>query len=425
MIIVKGSEKVIFKKRNPIIFIHGILGSMGEDILEGSGSLNFGISEIVYRPIIDILKGFGYREGKDLFICYYDWTKKNEESVKNYLIPIIEKAKRVSKMKKVDLICHSMGGIVARIYAQSKYYNDDIDKLVMIGTPNTGSAKAYFFWSGGIFISMEPYKNVLYGLIKTVFIWYVRFKYNKEIDMDFIRNKIPSVEELLPSHEYGNYLILEDSKEIDIEKMNIQNKLINKLNKDKSILEKRNIKIYNLVGRDVDTIAKIKVKPYESQIEKWEDGKPTEIKKTHMGDGTVTCHSAGILDGKNLYIDSNHTQMLADCQKELGLILRARKKIFIRKSECFSIVYVIISRNLRVEIIDKEKSCTASLDIHRTKIDENISMTIIKTVGESNIDIEMNSTQGEGTAIISKANMQKKILEEKIIYIQNDMKLKI
>jgi len=42
-------------------------------------------------------------------------------------------------VKKVILVCHSMGGLAAREYIQSNYYANDVAKIVTIGTPHYGS----------------------------------------------------------------------------------------------------------------------------------------------------------------------------------------------------------------------------------------------------------------------------------------------
>ena len=50
---------------------------------------------------------------------------------------------------KVDIIAHSMGGLLVRAYIQSDLYDNDIDKFVMIGTPNQGSCNTYMMDEGG------------------------------------------------------------------------------------------------------------------------------------------------------------------------------------------------------------------------------------------------------------------------------------
>ncbi len=40
---------------------------------------------------------------------------------------------------RVDIIAHSMGGLVARDYIEGPHYRGGVDRLMMLGTPNTGS----------------------------------------------------------------------------------------------------------------------------------------------------------------------------------------------------------------------------------------------------------------------------------------------
>ena len=43
-----------------------------------------------------------------------------------------------------DLLCHSMGGLVAREYVEGERYRGGVEHLVMLGTPNTGSSWATY-----------------------------------------------------------------------------------------------------------------------------------------------------------------------------------------------------------------------------------------------------------------------------------------
>jgi len=63
------------------------------------------------------------------------------ESINTYserLGDIIEIVKKRSNRKKVNIIAHSMGGLVARNYIKNYGGEDSINKLIMIGTPNHG-----------------------------------------------------------------------------------------------------------------------------------------------------------------------------------------------------------------------------------------------------------------------------------------------
>ncbi len=54
-----------------------------------------------------------------------------------------------SGYEKVDVVAHSMGGLLVREYMQSNEYAHDIDKFVMLGTPNQGSSNTYIIEEGG------------------------------------------------------------------------------------------------------------------------------------------------------------------------------------------------------------------------------------------------------------------------------------
>ena len=43
----------------------------------------------------------------------------------------------------LKVLAHSMGGLVSRSHIQSNQYNDTIQKLVMLGTPNHGSYASF------------------------------------------------------------------------------------------------------------------------------------------------------------------------------------------------------------------------------------------------------------------------------------------
>jgi hypothetical protein len=97
----------------------------------------------------------------------WDWRATLEESANQpdrnawlyYLIPAIEAARNpikepdgepiIYEFDKVDVVAHSMGGLMVRAYIQSAAYANDINKFAMVGTPNRGSANTYYMVQGG------------------------------------------------------------------------------------------------------------------------------------------------------------------------------------------------------------------------------------------------------------------------------------
>jgi hypothetical protein len=125
----------------------------------------------IYKNIKNVLiESGGYHFEKDLFMFSYDWRLDNrisaaqlsyrvkiyQDSYFNYLKGEIFKndegglnkfLKKLGVNKlltrdgrvKVNLIAHSMGGLVSRYYIQALGGKDAVSKLVMLGTPNQGA----------------------------------------------------------------------------------------------------------------------------------------------------------------------------------------------------------------------------------------------------------------------------------------------
>ena len=99
--------------------------------------------------------------------------------------------KRISATK-LDIVSHSMGGLVTRQYIGSKEYDENIRKFVMIGTPNHGSWGAQggdwlAILTAGMAVALVPYE------------WYGAFTQLKP-DNDFI-NRL-NLQSLNPDIEY-------------------------------------------------------------------------------------------------------------------------------------------------------------------------------------------------------------------------------
>lgn len=91
-----------------------------------------------------------YRLGCTMFTIPYDWRLTAADAVEEYLAPAIADAKQIAGVPRVSIVAHSMGGVVARDYVNSDLPQpSDIDKLIMVGTPNHGAAIAYLLWEGG------------------------------------------------------------------------------------------------------------------------------------------------------------------------------------------------------------------------------------------------------------------------------------
>ena len=132
---------------DPIIIIPGIGASVNTDVFTNKILVQtpWGFTSGVknYNNLINELEIKGYVLNQTLFVAHYDWRQNNINSATDYLVPIINHAKQNSQSGRVDIIAHSMGGLVARAYIEGNQYYNDVDQLFLLGTPNYGSSDAY------------------------------------------------------------------------------------------------------------------------------------------------------------------------------------------------------------------------------------------------------------------------------------------
>lgn len=293
----------------PIVFIPGLFGSMSDVIIPGTGSWSFGSARFIYEPFIHQLESIGYQCNKDLFICFYDWSHRIDDSAQHYLIPKIEEIKLKTGCNKVNLVCHSMGGLVARSYIQSEHYLYDVDKLILLCTPNAGSAPNYSFWTRGkapVKSSLEF--NIVYNTME-MYIRYLTTRYRLD-RVQAVHTYFKGLQDVIPGRDYGDYLIIENhhSKEfIPYQTMKTKNKFLDKLNKHKSIIKNRGIDVTLIGGYEKETILYLKVVPTMLPNSK---RKVEGVLKTNVGDGNVVLNSLLSLEGDKYILQGDHVEVL-------------------------------------------------------------------------------------------------------------------
>ena len=156
------------------------------DIIRGTtvDILGFKYVSHSFDGLIDELKANGYEENEDLFVFPYDWRKSNIENallLKNKIDEILTETGDT----KVDIIAHSMGGLLAKRYIYDNSA-DKVDKLIFIGTPHLGAPKAF--------------KALMYGDDMGIQKFSLSILNPKEVKK--ISQNMPSVFELLPSKKY-------------------------------------------------------------------------------------------------------------------------------------------------------------------------------------------------------------------------------
>jgi pimeloyl-ACP methyl ester carboxylesterase len=247
-------------------------------------------AEAVYTPLIQRLNLEGYTESNHyLSIFQYDWRKPIEDNVERLKKRIIA-VRNATGRPSVDLIGHSMGGLLARAYIQGSQYGNDVAHLVTLGSPHTGASKSYPFWEAAHFYEMDTEEMLAFSLLMA---YYMKQDYNP-IPVFVLRNHFPSTQDLLPTF---NYLYRDDTNGLIPESSMIQrNHFLPALNTDISTLFSHT-KVATFAGQGRTTTERFYVsnRPFW-EWPNWDDGKPNwgreDQFKSTLGDNTVLVSSA-------------------------------------------------------------------------------------------------------------------------------------
>lgn len=170
---------------NPTLLIHGYLNLL--DLAEDGESdaspdveiTPIGIEKMAYLPIIQTL---GHHSR--LYEFPYDWRKSNIASA-HRLHQSIKRWSAADPSRRFSIVCHSMGGVVARTYMAlyPQEAEEKLERVVMIGVPLHGAAGTALAFSD----EHHPYLLIAH--------------LNKDNRLVPFSRTMPSVYQLLPAPE--------------------------------------------------------------------------------------------------------------------------------------------------------------------------------------------------------------------------------
>lgn len=259
----------------------------------------------------------------------YDWRLPVSLSAQLFLKTKIDEVKRRFRVSQVNIVAHSMGGLLARAYIQSPDYTNrkDVHKLAMLGTPNHGSATAYYPWEGGQFFGDS------FGLDSTE-VQELLLEQMKEAmglgrisDREFIVAGLQSIRDLLPTYRFL-VNILKNGGLVSLKKMCAQNTFLNKLNADLESLVRSGVQIQTFAGLGRGTPLGFWVRRREPVdcsegrflATVWPDGKPVGKPILGVGDGTVVIGSVEL--------------------RGIPLVLKAAEHTCIETDNCLNIEFI-------------------------------------------------------------------------------------
>ncbi len=303
--------------KTPIIIVPGIAASLNRGVLTEHGDSGWSwmyTAEGGWRQFIDSLEKAGYQKDKDYFIAFYDWRKTNDWTdpdpgaalpAKKYLVEAIDKAKIANPgIAKVNVVAHSMGGLVVKSYVESPNYRGDIDKAFLIGSPNSGSSFAYYTWEGA---EIPPNWDPVSKAVLNIMIKLLSFNFNEE-PYQMIHDHMKGIKDLLP---VGYDYIFKNNNPLNWTNMQeVNNFLKNTSNSQNTfnIFTSKGVQLTNITGTGQTTWEKLQVEDYIHQY-LWKDGKPIGNSGTADGDNTVLVSSSSLPGAEQLSVASKHANL--------------------------------------------------------------------------------------------------------------------
>lgn len=294
---------------DPVIVIPGILGSM-----EHNGVWEMDPILHTYDDLLATLDANGYTPDVDLFPFPYDWRASNVDTAA-LLKQKIDAVKVVCACDTVDLVAHSMGGLVARQYMQSALYEDDVDQLVFLGTPHQGAPNAYLMWEGGT--TGFDWMDKLFSLV-------LRHEAKEKGYTDAVSyaqgEPVSSVQQLLPIYDY----LLDDSVVRPYPTEYPVNTFLENLHASLGDLLASGASLYNFVGETAGatTVSGINVVASDDAPPTWEHGEPAaDPFMLGSGDGTVPTASASVIPSNLTTLPARHRALPSAAKGEVVEIL--------------------------------------------------------------------------------------------------------
>ncbi len=205
-------------QKTPVVIIPGLMASWNKNAIlhnltvpQSEWKLAPFVKE--YEGIIDTFKKLNYKENTDLFVFVYDWRKSVENIADDFQIFLQEKLWNQKPDSLVNIISHSLGGLVGRIW-QQKYNSQNLKNLITVGTPHRGTSQVYRAVEAG---EIDKSNSLLWlgeKLILTL------NKNSFETDKETINQMLPVLKDLFPTYQF---LKKPDENFIPIDSMQIKN----------------------------------------------------------------------------------------------------------------------------------------------------------------------------------------------------------
>lgn len=154
---------------------------------EASLSLTGDLTTFGYGDIDSFFTGMGYVKGTNFFTFPYDW-RKDIRSTKDSLDTLIDLAKQKSGQQQVNIVVHSMGGLIARYYISDSSKANKVNKLIELGVPHLGA--------------VDSLKSLMYGVALKSRVFGILNLGIPSSEIKDTSQNMTSIFQILPSNQY-------------------------------------------------------------------------------------------------------------------------------------------------------------------------------------------------------------------------------
>ncbi len=248
-----------------------------------------------YFSFETLMQNNGYVLNRDYFVWNYDWRRPVSQIVSTF--SNFYNA-RFNDDDKVMIVGHSLGGLVARIFAHD-YPKKSVQKVITVGSPHRGALRSYDAWAWGSIDGGDFLSRIL-----RLYIEIRRINSDGVVERsksEAVQLFAPMVRDILPEYDFlkfdnhlydhllvepKNYYLIKENQE---ENWTLDGKLVAIMGTGGSTKE------YVDIGKGWKRI-------YDYNL---------------MGDGTVLTRSAGI--GNNIIsLDGQHANLINDSIGEIA-----------------------------------------------------------------------------------------------------------
>ncbi len=298
----------------PLLVIPGILGSMPvpagvlnsyDSYIADTAGAHYRSTLILdpilktYDHLITSLVNAGYERGRTLFTMPYEWRQDNRITARQLATKIAD-IKQVCACTTVDIVAHSMGGLIARSYIQSNFYANDVANFFQVATPNGGALSAYAAYEAGDIGSTPSVQDRIKRLVLKI-----EAKHGGWPDtVHYIREAVPSIGQLLPVFDY-----IQSRRYPDGYPRNEFLEQLNQIGSVDSLQERTSLQIIGSIA--LSTPQQFSTTATKAGRYMWPHG---EIVKTFKGpgDGTVLLSSLQQIRPADMMIPNSHGDIMSN-----------------------------------------------------------------------------------------------------------------